>query len=49
LGAADLDDIELVGNATIEECSRRFKPHSTYRRQLQWRVHDFEKFLGGMR
>ena len=45
LGAADVEDIEIVGNATIEECARKFKPHSTYRRQLEWRIPDVEKYL----
>ncbi len=38
LGVGDLDDIEIVGNATVEECRRPFKPPPTYREQLQWRL-----------
>jgi uncharacterized protein (DUF362 family) len=45
LGAGDLDNIEIVGNATIEECRRSFKPHPTYRKQLQWRLPSVEEYL----
>jgi uncharacterized protein (DUF362 family) len=45
LGAGDLKDIEIVGNATIEECRRRFKPHPTYREQLQWFLPGVEEYL----
>jgi uncharacterized protein (DUF362 family) len=45
LGAGDLDDIEIVGNASIEECRRLFKPHPTYGQQLGWQMPDVEKFL----
>ena len=45
LGVGDLSDIEIVGNTTIEECRRPFKPHPTYREQLQWRIPDVERFL----
>ncbi len=45
LGVGDLDDIEIVGNATIEECRRPFKPHPTYRQQLQWHLPDVKEYL----
>jgi len=45
LGAGDLDDIEIMGNAAIEECRRHFKPHPTYREQLQWRLPSAEEYL----
>jgi len=45
LGAGDLSDIEIVGNATVEECRRHFKPHPTYRGQLQWRLPSAEEYL----
>ncbi len=38
LGTGDLNDIEIVGNATIKECRQPFKPHPTYQEQLQWRL-----------
>jgi uncharacterized protein (DUF362 family) len=45
LGAGDLNDIEIVGNVTIEECQQRFEPHPTYREQLQWHVPSAEEYL----
>jgi uncharacterized protein (DUF362 family) len=45
LGAGDLNDIEIVGNATVEECRRHFKPHPTYQEQLQWRLPSVEEYL----
>ena len=45
LGAGDLNDIEIVGNAAIEEYRQPFKPHPTYRKQLQWRLTDVEEYL----
>jgi uncharacterized protein (DUF362 family) len=50
LGVGDLDDgepvaIEIVGNAGIEECSRKFKPHPAYQQQLQWRLPSVEEYL----
>ena len=45
LGAGDLNDIEIVGNASIEECRQPFKPHPTYREQLQWRLPGVEEYL----
>ena len=45
LGAGDLNDIELVGNAALKECARKFKPHTTYRQQLEWRIPDVERYV----
>ena len=45
LGAGDLNDIEIVGNGTIEECRHPFKPHPTYQEQLQWRLPSVEEYL----
>lgn len=45
LGASDLNDIEIVGNATIEECARKFKPHPTYRQQLEWRIPGVRRYV----
>lgn len=45
LGVGDLDRIEVVGNASPEEVRRPFKPHSSYRRQLNWRIPDPERYL----
>lgn len=38
LGEGDMSKIELVGNASLEECRRKFKSHSTAEAQLGWRV-----------
>jgi len=45
LGVGDLAEIEIVGNATIKSCARNFKPHPTYRQQLEWRIPQVERFL----
>lgn len=45
LGAGDLNDIEIVGNAAIEECARKFRPHPTYEQQLEWRIPNVERLL----
>jgi len=45
LGAGDLSDIEIVGNATVEECRQPFRPHPTYREQLQWHLPSVEEYL----
>ncbi|HID86766.1 MAG TPA: DUF362 domain-containing protein [Anaerolineae bacterium] len=45
LGVGDLEQIEIVGNATIEECRRPFKPHPTYKEQLHWRLPAVEEYL----
>lgn len=38
LGEGDLSKIELVGNTSIDECQRKFKPHRTFSAQLRWRA-----------
>jgi uncharacterized protein (DUF362 family) len=45
LGAGDLSQIEIVGNATLASCTRSFQPHTTYRRQLRWQLHKAEELL----
>lgn len=45
LGAGDLEKIEIVGNARLEDCSHLFRPHPAYRQQLQWQIQNFERFL----
>ncbi len=45
LGAGDLAGIEIVGNATVEECVRPFKPHSSHQRQLKWQIPNVSEFL----
>jgi uncharacterized protein (DUF362 family) len=38
LGEGDLNKIEIVGNASLEECRKKFKPHPDYKKQLEWRI-----------
>jgi uncharacterized protein (DUF362 family) len=38
LGKGDISQIELVGNASLEECRRKFKWHSTAEAQRGWRL-----------
>jgi uncharacterized protein (DUF362 family) len=45
LGVGDLERIEVVGNAGLADCTRRFRSHSTYRRQRGWRLPQAEKYL----
>jgi len=45
LGKADPEEIEILGNCTIEECVRPFKPHPTSKRQLGWQIPDIKERL----
>jgi uncharacterized protein (DUF362 family) len=45
LGKADREEIEVLGNCTVEECVRPFKPHPTHRRQLKWQIPDAKERL----
>jgi uncharacterized protein (DUF362 family) len=45
LGAGDLAQIDIVGNATVADCTRPFKPHATHRRQRRWKLPQAEKYL----
>jgi uncharacterized protein (DUF362 family) len=45
LGAGRQEQIEIVGNATLADCSRRFRPHATYRRQRRWRLRRATQYL----
>lgn len=38
LGEGDLDKIEIIGNASLDECRKKFKPHPNYEKQLGWRI-----------
>jgi len=44
LGTGDLNDIEIMGNATVEECRQPFRPHPTYREPLQWHLPSVEEY-----
>jgi uncharacterized protein (DUF362 family) len=45
LGAGSLDGIEIVGNATLAECARKFQPHERYARQRHWRLAGADQYL----
>jgi uncharacterized protein (DUF362 family) len=45
LGVGALDQIDVVGNVAPEDVQRSFKPHPTYRRQLQWHLEGAERYL----
>lgn len=45
LGQGKLEEMELVGNAAVEEVRRSFKPHRSYNRQLKWRIPNVEEYL----
>jgi uncharacterized protein (DUF362 family) len=45
LGAEDVAQIEVVGNATVADCARRFRPHDGYRRQRRWKLPQAEELI----
>ncbi len=45
LGVGDLDQIQIVGNATMADCARRFRPHDTVDRQRRWHLPQAEQYL----
>jgi len=45
LGKADPEGIEILGNCTVEEYVHPFKPHPTYKRQLEWQIPDVRRLL----
>jgi uncharacterized protein (DUF362 family) len=45
LGKADPEEIGVLGNCTVEECVCPFKPHPTYKRQLEWQIPDVRQLL----
>jgi uncharacterized protein (DUF362 family) len=45
LGTGDLAQIEILGNATLAECSQRFRPHATHHRQRRWQLARAEECL----
>ncbi len=38
LGTGDLAQIKLVGNTTLADCTRPFRPHHAIRRQRRWQL-----------
>lgn len=45
LGQGDLTQIRIMGNATLEDCARQFRPHDTYRRQRRWQLPNAGSYL----
>lgn len=45
LGLGCLEPGEVLGNVTLEEVQRRFRPHPTYASQQQWRLPGVEQWL----
>jgi uncharacterized protein (DUF362 family) len=45
LGAGDLSQISLIGNASLADCARPFRPHSAHGRQLRWQLPHAEEYL----
>jgi hypothetical protein len=45
LGVGDLTGIEIVGNSTLDTCTRPFQPHDTYHRQRLWKLPQVEQYL----
>jgi uncharacterized protein (DUF362 family) len=48
LGASTLDEIEIVGDATLEQVARPFRPHTTHRRQRRWHLSGADRYLAQM-
>jgi uncharacterized protein (DUF362 family) len=45
LGSGDLAQIAIVGNTTLADCTRQFRPHDAIRRQRRWRLPDAQEYL----
>lgn len=45
LGVGDLKRIEIVGNATVADCARSFRPHHAIHRQLRWKLPHAGRYL----
>ena len=45
LGVADLAEIQVVGNAALDDARRRFAPHPAYERQLAWHMDGVGRYL----
>jgi uncharacterized protein (DUF362 family) len=45
LGKAVPEEIEVLGSCTVEECVCPFRPHPTYKRQLEWQIPDVRRLL----
>jgi hypothetical protein len=45
LGVGDLERIEIVGNTSLADCVRPFRPHETIHRQRRWQLPDAQDYL----
>ncbi len=45
LGAGRIADMEILGERLHDCIKKKFKPHSGYRRQLEWRVDGVQRYL----
>ncbi len=45
LGCADLEGIEVLGNAAVQTVRRSFKPHPSHRRQRRWKHPEASRLL----
>jgi uncharacterized protein (DUF362 family) len=45
LGVGNLEQIQIVGNTTMADCARQFRPHGMVHRQRRWRLPQAQKYL----
>jgi uncharacterized protein (DUF362 family) len=45
LGPSSLDEVEIIGDASLEQVTRAFRPHATYMRQRRWHLADADRYL----
>ncbi len=45
IGHGDLSQIEIIGNATLADCARQFRPHDNYQRQRRWHLPEADQVL----
>ena len=45
LGGGDPHHIQILGNITMDDCAREFRPHDTVQRQRRWQLSGAENYL----
>jgi hypothetical protein len=45
LGTGDLERIDIVGNASLADCVRSFRPHHAIDRQRRWQLPQADRYL----
>ena len=45
LGVGNLAQIQILGNASMADCARQFRPHDTVHRQRRWHLAQAEQYL----